>query len=373
MYQMILFDVDGVILSEERCFDASALSVWEMLYGSHFLELGTGKHSTTPTEEQIRYIRKEVFQNDKVLDWMKDRGINANWDMVYLVFSTQLMLLLEKIDPTFARDWITKPITEESISALKKHTYGLQADFTFFSTLFDESNGKLNRDELLVYFNQYVKKRFGVNIDYFSRVSSLWEIGRSVYQEWYFGEELFEKEEGYTRTKGKQGFLYQEIPLAPIAELQKLFADLSKQGITLGIGTGRPFLEMEVPLRQMGLLTSFDSNRIVTASDVVAAEEKYPDEAPLGKPHPFTYLLGYLGESATDQKALELSLPIQDGKKVLVVGDSVADFLAAESIGCHFAATLTGLTGQAARGKFEELGADYILDDVRQLRTVITS
>ncbi|MCH5583469.1 HAD hydrolase-like protein [Shimazuella sp. AN120528] len=373
MYQMILFDVDGVLLSEERCFDASALAVWELLYGSHFLELKEGKFTTAPAEEQIRYIRKEVFQEDKILDWMKDRGINANWDMVYLVFSTQLMLLLEKIDPTFVRDWIAKPITEESLLALKKHTHGISPDFTFFSTLFDESKGKLNRDELLVYFNQYVQKQFGVDVDYFSRMSTLWELGRSVYQEWYFGEALFQKEEGYARTKGKQGFLYQESPLAPIEELQQLFADLSRQGITLGIGTGRPYLEMEVPLREMGLLTNFDSNRIVTASDVVSAEGKYPDEAPLGKPHPFTYLLGYLGEEATDQKALELSLPIKDGEKLLVVGDSVADFLAAQSIGCHFAATLTGLTGQAAREKFEELGADYILDDVRQLRTIITA
>jgi phosphoglycolate phosphatase-like HAD superfamily hydrolase len=373
MYQMILFDVDGVLLSEERCFDASALAVWELLYGPHFLELTEGKFTTTPAEEQIRYIRKQVFQDDKILDWMKDRGINANWDMVYLVFSTQLMLMLEKIDPSFVRNWIAKPITEESLLALQKHTYGLQADFTFFSTLFDESHGILNRDELLVYFNQYVKKQFGVEVDYFSRVSSLWELGRSVYQEWYFGEELFQKEEGYARTKGKQGFLYQEIPLAPIGELQQLFTDLNKQGITLGIGTGRPYLEMEVPLREMGLLPNFDPNRIVTASDVVSAEEKYPNEAPLGKPHPFTYLLGYLGAHATHLRALELTLPIQDGENVLVVGDSVADFLAAQSIGCHFAATLTGLTGQAARGKFEELGADYILDDVRQLKTIITA
>lgn len=373
MYQMILFDVDGVLLSEERCFDASALSVWELLYGPHFLGLTEGQFTTTPAEEQIRYIRKQVFQDDTILDWMKDRGINANWDMVYLVFSTQLMLLLDKIDPNVARTWIAQPITEDSLLALKKHTYGIKPDFTFFYPLFDESNGKLNRDELLVYFNQHVKKRFGVEVDYFSRVSSLWELGRSVYQEWYFGEELFRKEEGYARTKGKQGFLYQEIPLAPIAELQQLFADLTKQGITLGIGTGRPYLEMEVPLREMGLLTNFDPHRIVTASDVVSAEEKYPEAAPLGKPHPFTYLLGYLGEQATAQKALELSLPIPDGEKVLVVGDSVADFLAAQSIGCHFAATLTGLTGQAARGKFEELGADFILDDVRQLRTITTA
>lgn len=31
MIKTILFDVDGVMLSEERYFDASALTVWEFL------------------------------------------------------------------------------------------------------------------------------------------------------------------------------------------------------------------------------------------------------------------------------------------------------------------------------------------------------
>jgi phosphoglycolate phosphatase-like HAD superfamily hydrolase len=127
---------------------------------------------------------------------------------------------------------------------------------------------------------------------------------------------------------------------------------------------------MEVPLREMGLLPYFAEARIITASDVVLAERKYPEYAPLGKPHPYTYLLGYLGDR-TNENALQYPLPIENGENVLVVGDSVADLLAARKLGVHFAATLTGLTGQAARGKFEELEADYILDDVTQLRNIV--
>ena len=37
--KQILFDVDGVFLSEERCFDVSALTVYEMLYSDQFLNL----------------------------------------------------------------------------------------------------------------------------------------------------------------------------------------------------------------------------------------------------------------------------------------------------------------------------------------------
>ena len=56
---------------------------------------------------------------------------------------------------------------------------------------------------------------------------------------------------------------------------------------------------------------------------------------------------------------------------MLIVGDSVADLLAARRMGCRFAATLTGLTGEKARTKFEELGADYILEDVTRLPEAI--
>ena len=31
----VIFDIDGVLLSEERYFDVSALTVWEILYGSY--------------------------------------------------------------------------------------------------------------------------------------------------------------------------------------------------------------------------------------------------------------------------------------------------------------------------------------------------
>ncbi|PTJ68569.1 HAD family hydrolase, partial [Mammaliicoccus sciuri] len=37
--KQVLFDVDGVFLSEERCFDVSALTVYEILYSEAFLNL----------------------------------------------------------------------------------------------------------------------------------------------------------------------------------------------------------------------------------------------------------------------------------------------------------------------------------------------
>lgn len=208
----------------------------------------------------------------------------------------------------------------------------------------------------------------GVPVRNFSHSSALWEWGRDVYQEWYLGSALYEEVEGKPcRNREKPGFLHQEIPLASPQAIRDTLESLLRRGISLGIGTGRPALETEVPLKALGLYSAFDPNRVVTASDVLKAEESYPDQAPLGKPEPFTYLKAYLGRDRGDAACFSQELPLAEGDRVLIVGDSVADLLAARKMGCRFAATLTGPTGREARAKFEERGADYILEDVTQL------
>jgi phosphoglycolate phosphatase-like HAD superfamily hydrolase len=64
-------------------------------------------------------------------------------------------------------------------------------------------------------------------------------------------------------------------------------------------------------------------------------------------------------------------LPIENGNDVLIVGDSLADLLAAREMGCRFAAVLTGLSGQEARSDFEEHDAEYILDHVLDVKDLI--
>lgn len=367
LYKTVLFDVDGVFLSEERCFDASALSVWELLHSPQYLGLDDQKHVVRPSEEQIRRIRKEVFVNDQVLDWMKQKGLNSNWDMVYLVFSGQLMLFLKALyeeKPERVKQLLSEPVTAEVLQAIQNEANGFQLRFSGFISLFDGKEN-LDKHQLLIYFNELAYEWFGFAVDAFSRNSSLWKLAYSVYQEWYLGDQRFEETEGKpARQKGKKGFLENEIPLAEPEKVRQLLTTLKEKGIKAGIGTGRSFLETEVPFRSFGWFTLLDENHIATASDVMEAEKAYPHRAPLGKPEPFTYVRAYLGREADISDCLDHPLPFENGKEILIVGDSVADLLAARKMGCDFAATLTGLTGKAARAKFEELGADYVLEDI---------
>ncbi|MGI6125769.1 MAG: HAD family hydrolase [Planifilum sp.] len=376
MYRMILFDVDGVLLSEERCFDASALSVWELLHHPEYLGLPGDSFRPDPDENTLRRIRREVFDDDRVLDWMKGRGINSNWDMVFLTFSFQLLSLLHRLQekhPGWA-DWLREPIDAGRLRELGRALRGaginLRLAYNAFVPAFSPSGAK--KHELLLYLNRIAGDWLGIQTSVFSRNSALWELGRSVYQEWYLGEKWYREIEGADpETRGKPGFLHQEIPLAAPEAIRETMDRLRDRGITLGIGTGRPRPETEVPLQALGLWDAFEPERIVTASDVVRAEEAHPDCAPLGKPHPFTYVKGYLGRGTADEACIDAELPLPEGDRVLIVGDSVADLLAARRMGCRFAATLTGLTGKKARATFEELGADYIVEDVTRLPEAI--
>lgn len=82
----ILFDVDGIFLSEERCFDVSALTVYELLMDKCYLGLHSHIDWETLTDNDIQDIRNRIFQKDKILNKLKSLGLNSNWDMVIYRF-----------------------------------------------------------------------------------------------------------------------------------------------------------------------------------------------------------------------------------------------------------------------------------------------
>lgn len=371
MYKMILFDVDGVILSEERYFDASALTVWEMLHSPLYLGV-EGEFTAQPDEPLIRKVRKEVFDHDRALEFIKSRGINANWDMVYLVFSHQLISLLGQLHsdhPEEVQRILTGQIGREQLEEIRGLSQGEQVfvpDYSAFVA--DLSRGTAQKQELLLDLNRVVREKTGISTDIFSRSSHLWDLCQETFQEWYLGDgKIYDSIGRKAYQQGKRGFLNDEIPIVEPSQMKEMFTGLKERGILLGIGTGRPQIETVEPLRAMGLLDCFDYKRIVTASHVLAAEREFPERAPLAKPQPFCYVLGMLGLTQSAGTALNYALPVENGEEILIVGDSVADFMAARSMGVKFAATLTGLTGLEARSKFEELGADYILTNVLEV------
>ncbi|MBE3551488.1 MAG: HAD family hydrolase [Kyrpidia tusciae] len=372
MLELVLFDVDGVLLSEERYFDGSALAVWELLYSPRYLGL-EGSFTANPSEEQIRVVREKVFLNDKILHALKGKGVNSNWDMVYLSFSYQLLRGLQEFsshDRAQVRSWLESPIDGKILPEIggRLRDIGFQPDFpTFLDTL---QNTDAVQHQLLRALNDWAREWTGVPTEQFGRTSALWSVTMHVFQEWYLGAEHYRERYGEAPREEKRGFLYDEIPIRPAEEIREILEWLRDRELLLGMGTGRPRMETRIPLSALQLLDTFEPNRIVTADDVLEAENAAPQYAPLAKPHPFTYLRAIV----PDEPALRLlrrPLPLTGADRILIVGDSLADWLAAGKIGCRFAATLTGLSGQEARASFEKRGVRWIVDDVTQLPDVL--
>jgi phosphoglycolate phosphatase-like HAD superfamily hydrolase len=375
MIKTILFDVDGVLLSEEHYFDASALTVWELVISKHYLALSPDQFKTDYQEDEIKAIRAHVFQGDKVLKFLKSRGLNANWDMIYLTFSYQLIHLLSQIKDTEIEkidQWLQSPPNRDTLLEIGQvlEKYNVTTDFNLFVDDFQRSTA--TKQDLLGYLNVLAKEKLGVETVIFKDKDTLWSVCEHVSQEWYVGDENVLSSTGRPSVQlGKKGFLANETTLASPFEIDELFQFLTKSGFNIGIGTGRPELETLQPFQHLDWLKHFDENHIVTADEVLKAEKEFPASKSLSKPHPYTYIMALHGKDTPVSECLQTKLPIEKKEEILVVGDSLADLLAARQIGCQFAAVLTGLSGKDARSEFEKHQAEYILDSVLDLKKIL--
>lgn len=376
MYSTILFDIDGVLLSEDQYFDATGLTVHELLTSPRWLGLSISdlpSYTPTPAEATVKNIRSIVFHADRVLYVMKSAGVNSNWDMAYLQFLYVMGCQLEKAKDT-PEVWermvpiLSQRWSRETVPDIGRMLAGVSTPLTAeeFAGYIAEFHSCTTREEMFAHIHAWFDERIGIRpseMDF----GTIHQLAVDLFQEWYLGDESVQ---GRVLT-GKRGFVEHEIPLAPPEQITKLFEEFYESGIQLGIGTGRVRVEMEVPFRIYGWRRFFTEDHVTTASEVQSAEARYPDVTPLSKPNPFSYLRSWLGANRENEAARPtLPIPKEEASRLLVVGDSVADWQAARAIGCHFAAVLTGLTGQAARPRFENLGCQYILDTVLELSRV---
>lgn len=371
----ILFDVDGVFLSEERCFDVSAITVEELLT-SEGIFLGCGTYidfENDLNDKKIQEIRERVFQHDKILNQLKSLGLNSNWDMLFIVFSIHLIDLAKQLDQSHRCEFLnSSTFNEKTLFEMNKHLLHKEIDYEKPLEVIDSfRNGK---DAIYEDLESYAKDQLEIDdTKLFKLKSNLWQLAKDTYQEWYLGKDLFNKvEEGTALLDFKKGFIYEEVILKPQEEIQLLLQHLKEAGYHLAIATGRPRTETIIPFESLGLKSYFDDEHIVTASEVLDAESDYPEYQPLGKPNPFSYIATLNGNDRNRYKEYATHQEnIVNKDEVYIVGDSLADLLSAKKIGATFIGTLTGLKGDKAQPELEEYGDDYIVEDVTKIRNIL--
>lgn len=316
-YNTLIFDMDGVITSEESYWDAAALTVCEMTGGA-------------ADARRVREIRADIFYGDRLIRLLKEKGVNSNWDLAYLVFAFML-----------------------KYGGGREIYYGLKDTgmraFELYGKAADILAGSLGRPR-----------------EETCRGGGIWLLVQDIFQEWYLGSgQYFEVYGKKGRNGNKEGLLGDEKPLIELSRLKSLLEALCKDGKRLCIGTGRPGAEIYAPLIKWEIYKYFDGNGIINYDDVLNAE-RVTGRPGLTKPHPYMFIKAYLGRDYRDEEIVR-----DDFEKrfsdCLVVGDAGADILAAHAMGADFAAVLTGISGKRGREYFAEQNAAYILDDVTGL------
>ncbi len=324
----IIFDMDGVITTEQRYWDCAALTVWEMYFSEKYF--GTKKLDMTEARLRVKEIRDYVFCGDRIIHIMKNYGVNSNWDLAYAVLAGII------------------------------HIGG--ADFEKVCRLFEEK--KLRAPEIYDFANEILCEKLAMADC--SRSSELWQKIMYVFQEWYYGDEAFEEQYGFSATaKGKKGFMHGEIPMFSIQETENLLKTLRDKGIILGIGTGRCAYEIETPLKLWGLDKYFDKKSCCTFDMMAEAEKK--QGIFLSKPHPYTFLKAAFGNEYTDEQLIRGEYDDTCVKEILIVGDAGTDLFAAKAMKADFAAVLTGVSGKKAEAFFKENNSELILENVLKL------
>ncbi len=313
-YDTIIFDLDGVLTSEQAYWNSAALTVYEMINSREYF--GDKQLDVAYASEHYPEIRAEIFSNDKTIISWKNKGVNSNWDLAYVCLSAYL--LTGSIDKVY--DYI--------------HNF---------------DGGAL---ELYDFLGKQLSEKLNKPFDYTKRCGDLWHELVRVFQRWCFG------------TDDRIGLLTNEKPLIDLPQLHTLLRTLSATH-TLAVGSGRTYEEIEPPFIRWDILQYFDYNRIISYADVLQAEKSHGGT--YSKPHAYMFIKAAMGKDFDDGKAVSGNYDSARMRKCVVVGDAGADIIAAQAAGMDFIAVLTGINGTGARGYFEEMKATYILDNVMEM------
>ena len=368
----VIFDVDGVLLSEKRYFDVSALTVWEWYYSPSFMNLGHETVRAELTDEEIDALRARFWLDDAILIWLKKHGVNSNWDMTHAHIVATLWMLLEqyKADGHSLDDIVIESMADVCALGRRLQGYAVPDAAAVMERLARAVPDDAGKDDVFAYLTKAIEASLGIAAPWSALDSPLWQRHFEAFQEWYFGDELYEQTYGKTPyAPGKEGFLRREVPLGTAEGIRRMFQELKRRGYALAIATGRSYMEMAVPFAAYHWDEEFDPRHVATYTDVEEASKMLG--LSLDKPNPFAYYAGAFG-TYPERYAEYVSRPdeFKDGE-YYIVGDSMADIWCAKAMGAVMIGTLTGLDGPAARAMFEAEQADYIVDSVEDILDIL--
>jgi phosphoglycolate phosphatase-like HAD superfamily hydrolase len=361
----LIFDMDGVITGEEMYWDAAELTVKEILESDRYIGLKEG--FTASREGEKRFLPVTTIRE------LKNRALNSNWDIAYLVTCVYLIDLLKNVYPsTLFFDSITHELHRDSLRAVGAELgEDASVEPELLGRFMDSAKG-LEGFALLAHLNRFHEELTGVKTHCFRRGDALWELCKRVFQEWYLGDALYSTQYGQKPVQsGKRGLINDEKAILPVDTIQDTLAKLKHLGFNFGIATGRPYEETIEPLKKLGLLRFFNAEHISTYREIERGEKALAQSGitvELSKPHPY----GFLKAIHPHSTAVELySGNYPETDHAAIIGDAVVDMAAAKKIGCVAIGVLTGAVEPRFKDILIKSGSDIVLADITELPALL--
>ncbi len=343
----VIFDMDGVITTEEKYWACARLTLWE------FVTQTLALPDAFPNAALDADARLVVIPDDLIYA-LKGRAVNSNWDITFVLVCAWLAAL------PGARVYSANT-PQEMVETLRA-----QAQAAAFLPEWPRAGYDLLAQTpleglpLVEFAGSWAALALGISTSgLMEPEGAFWRYLQSCFQRFYHGEAL--REHG--------GEPLRDGIALPVEAIHRTLQALRDMNIMLGAATGRPLDELHDALDGLDLLRYFDVGRLGTYDTVIAAQHE-TSATGLAKPHPFSLLYAlYPGASARDLLAPDLLKVARPN--VAVVGDAPGDMQMAKAAGCRAVGVLTGVQGEAAKAerhkKLIGAGAETVLPDMTHL------
>lgn len=286
---LVIYDLDGVWLSEEAYLNAAALAVAAVL---------AARHPGAPAFAESRMQDATAVQDVRdtwlpggVVRLLRSRGINSNWDKA-LAAAIAWRAVWNDGQP---------PHPAKPQDAPRTHVPAPTAAERWLASIPGKGSAFLDALRARAPDTEVMRRD---------------TVGH--FQRFFLGDARVGSP--YLRA----GLAAQESCLVDAAQAAASLACLRRRGCALGIGTGRPRAEAQRALEAIGLWANFAPGHVATADEAAREERRLGLLAgTLLKPHPFTFM------------AARAEWPKD---RCVVVGDSPADAQAAADAGIAFIA-----------------------------------
>ena len=360
--KLLIFDLDGVITSETKYWNTSRLTVWELICSKQYLGINDYFGESKNVETRLVEVGDRIIPSSFIYQ-LKSRAVNSNWDLTFFVVSLHLIAIFNEFPKSADNpfdDILNKPLPlvtkfQELGKLLSNFQYTDEISNNLIQKFWQETTS-LRGTAVVEYVETFSKKMLGFPIPGCEGKGELWQLCYQNFQDWY---------------EGKKGYqLPDDETVVDVNKIDAALKSLRDSGrFNLAIATGRPRNEVIEPMTVLGLLKYFDSQRIVTYDEVLAAESilsKTNQKIKLGKPHPFVIFKAVYPEEKIEELGSKNFL-LTKAEEIAYIGDAGSDVVAAKKAGCFSIGVLSGFAGGQAKEMLIDLGCDLVLDSILDL------